>query len=424
MNNPATDRERRTPRIRRSRRRWGQAARLALAVLACTFAGAGQAQHTYPNLDKAVDDLAERLVDKGTLKGKTVLVRPGDFFEMGFEQRSLPLSEHLAWKFLTDLRSYGAEPVSGSADESKAITLQGKWRIESGSGMLLLSVEVKQLAGAGLNERRILAARQARVPVASIDAAHLEPDLGFHGRHVVRQLEERIGRYVSGDGRFRLHLLPFKADDVPEPERFNRYLLGRWRPAFADSHRFQIVAGTAQFDGELHGDFHVVGRRIEASLFILDNQGVEVAAATVEMDQGTLQEFLSPDVVGTGDQGGEDDTSGGQPVPDAGDDNGGPDSCEYARDGECDEPDWCEPGTDTTDCTIGPDSCEHARDGECDEPGLCEPGTDTTDCSIVNRQLYCCNALGIKSCLIVTPGGSPGAFCVCYGLPGSGYMCY
>lgn len=27
-----------------------------------------------------------------------------------------------------------------------------------------------------------------------------------------------------------------------------------------------------------------------------------------------------------------------------------------------------------------PDSCEYARDGECDEPNLCQIGTDTTDC--------------------------------------------
>ena len=287
MNNPTTDHGSRTPRIRRSRRGWGQAARLALAVLACTFAGAGQAQDDRPNLDKAVDDLAERLVDKGNLKGKTVLVRPGDFFEMGSE-RSLPLSEHLAWKFITALRSYGAEPVSGSADESEAITLQGRWRIESGSGKLLLSVEVKQLTGAGLNERRLLATRQARVPVANIDGAHLESDLESHGRHVVRQLEKRIEKYVSGNRRFRLHIRPFEVDDIPEPEKFNRDLLGEWRPAFADSHRFEIVEGTAEFDGELHGDVYVAGGRIKASLFIRDNQGVEVAAATVEMDRKHL----------------------------------------------------------------------------------------------------------------------------------------
>ena len=32
------------------------------------------------------------------------------------------------------------------------------------------------------------------------------------------------------------------------------------------------------------------------------------------------------------------------------------------------------------DAASGPDSCVWAMDGECDEPNLCDPGTDTTDC--------------------------------------------
>ena len=82
--------------------------------------------------------------------------------------------------------------------------------------------------------------------------------------------------------------------------------------------------------------------------------------------------------------------------------SGRPDSCRWANDGECDEPGLCNPGTDTTDCSAGgglggvlgglgslgglggalagPDSCEYANDGECDEPNLCDVGTDTTDC--------------------------------------------
>ena len=280
----------------RSRRGWGRTARLALAVLACTFAGAGQAQvDDYPNLDRAVDGLASKLVAKGSLQEKTVLVRPDDFFEMGSE-RSLPLSEHLALQFSTYLRSYGAEPVSGSADESKAITLLGRWRIESGSGKLLLSVEAKQLAGAGLNERRNLAGELARVPVANIDGAHLEPDLKSHGRHVVRQLEKRIEKYVSGNGRFRLHILPFSADGIPEPERFNLYLFSEWRSAFADSSRFRLV-GPARYDGKLHGDVFVLGERIKVSPYILDGQEEQVAAATVEMDRGLFPPGLfGPDV--------------------------------------------------------------------------------------------------------------------------------
>ncbi|MDM7861128.1 tetratricopeptide repeat protein [Alteromonas sp. ASW11-36] len=60
------------------------------------------------------------------------------------------------------------------------------------------------------------------------------------------------------------------------------------------------------------------------------------------------------------------------------------DSCQFALDGECDEPHACATGTDSTDCgvtTSAADSCQYAFDGVCDEPGLCQYGTDSTDCS-------------------------------------------
>ncbi|MGK9165033.1 hypothetical protein KXR53_01980 [Inquilinus limosus] len=99
---------------------------------------------------------------------------------------------------------------------------------------------------------------------------------------------------------------------------------------------------------------------------------------------------------------------GDQPVPTAPatPTGQGDDSCPFARDGDCDEPDIgsgaCAAGTDATDCkakagtgqapaapaapsAAGDDSCQFAQDGECDEPGrgtgLCSAGTDATDCS-------------------------------------------
>lgn len=74
---------------------------------------------------------------------------------------------------------------------------------------------------------------------------------------------------------------------------------------------------------------------------------------------------------------------------------GGPagnDSCRWAHDNECDEPDIgtgaCRMGTDFSDCRAiragDDDSCRWARDHECDEPnfgtGACTQGTDRTDC--------------------------------------------
>lgn len=70
----------------------------------------------------------------------------------------------------------------------------------------------------------------------------------------------------------------------------------------------------------------------------------------------------------------------------------GNDSCRWANDGECDEPDIgtgaCAMSTDRSDCRAiragEDDSCRWARDGECDEPhfgtGACVQGTDRTDC--------------------------------------------
>jgi len=70
------------------------------------------------------------------------------------------------------------------------------------------------------------------------------------------------------------------------------------------------------------------------------------------------------------------------------------DSCEYATDGECDEPIYCYAGTDCTDCgqcAIYTDSCDHGQDGACDVPEFCYEGTDCTDCSNCAKTQYTTN---------------------------------
>lgn len=80
--------------------------------------------------------------------------------------------------------------------------------------------------------------------------------------------------------------------------------------------------------------------------------------------------------------------SGGKP----GASGGGNDTCRYAHDNECDEPDIgtgaCRANTDFSDCRYirqgEGDYCRYARDGECDEPnfgtGACPQGSDRGDC--------------------------------------------
>jgi protease YdgD len=75
----------------------------------------------------------------------------------------------------------------------------------------------------------------------------------------------------------------------------------------------------------------------------------------------------------------------------------GNDSCRWANDNECDDPDIgtgaCAMGTDYSDCRrlrtgAEDDSCQWARDGECDEPGFgtgaCVQGSDRTDCGAIS----------------------------------------
>lgn len=76
----------------------------------------------------------------------------------------------------------------------------------------------------------------------------------------------------------------------------------------------------------------------------------------------------------------------------------GSDTCQYANDGECDDPGLgtgaCRQGTDYSDCWrlaqgVEDNSCRWANDGECDEPGFgtgaCTQATDLADCgSVIN----------------------------------------
>ncbi len=85
-------------------------------------------------------------------------------------------------------------------------------------------------------------------------------------------------------------------------------------------------------------------------------------------------------------------TGPGKPGAGGGGPVSGNDTCRWAHDNECDDPDIgtgaCAQGTDFSDCRHlrqgEDDSCRFARDHECDEPnfgtGACTQGTDRTDC--------------------------------------------
>ena len=283
MSTSTTDAGARAPRIHG----WRRTARLGVAVLACTFAGAGQAQDECSNLNTAVNRFAPLLVLDGNLKNKEVLVHVRNFFEMGSE-RSLPLSKFIARRFIPALRLHGARPVGGTADENGVITLRGEWDVESEPGKLFLFLEVKQLKG---GSRESLASYHCLIPVESIGKKHLEPDLESHGRFVVRKLENDL----PGDGRYRLHIKPFTISGQALSEEFSGYLHDSWLPAFTESNRFTVAGSAGQSDGELHGTVRVLGRDVKVvkvSLRILGKQEQAVAATNVELASGLVEEFF------------------------------------------------------------------------------------------------------------------------------------
>ena len=71
----------------------------------------------------------------------------------------------------------------------------------------------------------------------------------------------------------------------------------------------------------------------------------------------------------------------------------------------------------------GANSCEYANDGECDEPVLCETGTDTNDCRAARRSTttaprvasVCATLVG--TCPMMVPL-SPGSECTCFTIYG------
>ena len=290
MSTSTTDAGARAPRIPCPWHGWRRTARLGVAVLACTFAGAGQAQdREYDNLSLAVNLMTELLVAKGDLSEKEVFVSPRDFFEMGSE-RSLPLSRFLARKLNTALRRHGVTPVTVTDDENVGFILRGEWDVGSEAEWLYLFLEVKQLT----DGRRLttLVSEEGRVRVGNIDRRHLDPDLESHGRFVVRQLESDL----PGSGRYRLHIRPFEVQDATQPERLSRRLHNRWRRAFTGSRRFRLVGSTG-FHGELFGHVVVTDERVEVDLFIQDTQGQQVAAAHVAPDKGLFpSDLFGPDV--------------------------------------------------------------------------------------------------------------------------------
>ena len=271
------------PRIRRCRGGWRRAVRLGLAVLACTFAGAGQAQISrYNDLDAAVGALIRGLVKDGDLPGKRVFAGAGDFFEEETELR-LPLSNTLRKKCRTVLTESGVEVPQ--ADEPTAWVLHGRWQRESEKWLhltLFIAEPVEQ------GEPDATESKEALVRIENIRPADIEPTLRHWGDAVVRRLDRGVR-----DQRRRSVLLPpfsIEAGEMAQPEKLGQSLTNWLGEALVVSRMFEVVEPvpgvSVQTDGKLLGKVLVYDEHIEVGLRVRDSQGRRVTYAKVTLDKG------------------------------------------------------------------------------------------------------------------------------------------
>ena len=293
MSDPAGSSGAYPPRIRRppSGRRW--TARLAPVVLACTFAGAGDAQtriRGFQNLDTVVEVLVPELVKdlqkKGSLAEQRVFVDAGDFFDEETGLR-LPLSDLLSGKCGALLRESGANVA---LSESEAVwVLHGRWR-RYPKEKLRLTLFIAEPVERGDPDKAAI--REALAPLGTIRPEELRPTLDHWGSLLV-------GRLERGDNlrKRRVHFRPVEAtgDDGAQREGLERYLTDWLRDAFGRQRRNRLytlvepppdVDPASVTDGTLEAKAAVHAGRVVVSLHVRDDQWTQVASTRVELDEG------------------------------------------------------------------------------------------------------------------------------------------
>ena len=278
---------------------WGRSARLALAVLACAFAGAVQAQEHFESLDYAVHSLALRLVngaklDKEEHRKNKLLVSPRYFTSADKTKCNLPLlSKYLADKFGHWIsRNTDVPVVSTSEDKNRAITLWGEWNVESvesGEKRLRLSLKVTQLLG---NQVSIISSQHGTGPLADIEEKHFKPDLGHHFCNVVKQLE----RGMRGDRPRTVYIQPLTMK--AQNKELGQYLMPWLKDALKQRNRFLPVTQQSLADSKLSGKVIDDGEDIQINVEIEDNQGHVLGTAPgMKLSKRLFPEILFTDTV-------------------------------------------------------------------------------------------------------------------------------
>ena len=274
---------------------WGRRARRALwlAVLACAFAGAGQAQTVYRGgLESAVDRLVRTLVNDAGLSHKDkVLVQSEDFFELGTELR-LELSETLRSLSAAVLSAHGVQVAMAGSDEDAVRVLHGRWR-RAPDGLLNLELFVAAPVTEG--DPTALKSVRGSVPIDKGIGKAIEATLEHWGRLLVLRLERR----VRDRGRLTVHLQPITIEgDGAQGGRLGQFLESWLGEALVESRLFTLVEPppgvVVETDGKLYVEATVHEGHVEVSLRVLGNEYQRVTFATV----GLVKELFPPDFFG------------------------------------------------------------------------------------------------------------------------------
>ena len=281
-------------RIRCSHSGWRWTARLLPAVLACTFASAGQAQTVYHGgLDNAVDQLVRTLVNEARLsdKDEKVLVQSEDFFELETELR-LGLSELLQGRSVAELTSRGVSVAMAGSDEDASMVLHGRWRREP-RGLLYLELFVA--APVAVGDPTALKSVRGFVPIDESIGEAIEATLDHWGRLLVLRLER--GVRDRNRRRVLLHPMTIEGDDA-QGGRLGQFLTNWLGSALVGSRLFTLVEPppgvVVETDGQLYVAATIHEGQVEVSLRVVDNEYQRVTFATVGLDE----ELFRPGVIG------------------------------------------------------------------------------------------------------------------------------
>ena len=198
----------------------GRRARRALwlAVLACAFTGAGQAQDRYDHLHHAMGEMIKEIVERGKLKEESVFVGADDFFETetGFDLRPR-LSEMLREKSHEELKNNKVRKLEMVESEA-AWVLHGRWwRVTRDSGEYLHLRLFIARPVQGDTPPQEHEGEAGLVPIDENIESAVKLTLRDWGDSVVRQLERDLPG--AGSGKYRLHIPGFEVEGAARPER-------------------------------------------------------------------------------------------------------------------------------------------------------------------------------------------------------------